>query len=163
MSVQADFNFFAKVTKTATFGGQQVTVAFESPGPLGSLTETTTPSVVDGWKGSAIAVDGTTEIDLTDLSMAVESGGDSDQLSIDLTGYKILAAKFRTPVGNGSTVTVAEGDSDGYPIGERVLEGNSADGFIRPNNTVAVGPTKKIIKLTSSNPATIEILLVAGE
>lgn len=164
MTVQSDFNFTLRIVKTLSVGGQNVSVSLESAGPNGTLNGTTEPAIEEGWKGSAVAVNGTVEIDLTDLSLVVESGEDSTTLDIDLTGLKILQAEFRTPTGNGSTlVTVSPGDTNGYPIGTYPLEGNAIAGFFRPNNANSVGPTSKMIKLVSLAAATIDILLVAGE
>lgn len=162
MSVQADFNLSCRITRSLLIGGQQVSVALDSPGPVGSLTETTDPASQEGWKGS-LSVNGDRLIDLTELSLAVSSGGESTELPIDLTGKALLQVKFRTPVGNGNVaIEVSPGDTNGYPIGSRVLEANSADGFFRPNNPNVVGPTSKIIKLHSAAAATIDVLIVAG-
>lgn len=163
MSVQSDFNLTLVTTQTVEVAGQQVAVTLQSAGPTGSLTASTTPAAKKNWKGT-FTVNGTTEIDLTDLTEEVEIDGETAEISKDFTGLKLLQAKFRTTVGTGATVvTVEPGDTNGYPIGTRELEGNAGDGFFRPNNASEVGPTSKIIKLTSSDPATIDLVLVAGE
>ena len=163
MPVQSDFNLSLTATESVQVAGQQVSVSVQSAGPSGSLTATTTPAAKGRWKGT-ISVNGTVEIDLTNLPEVVSNDSDSETLTKDFTGWKILQAKFRTALANGSVlITVAPGNANGYPIGTRPLEGNAADGFFRPNNPNAVGPTSKIIKLTSASATSIDVVLVAGE
>lgn len=163
MTVQSDFNLALSATESIQVAGQQVSVTVQSAGPTGSLTATTTPASKGRWKGT-ISVNGTVEIDLTNLSEVVANDDDSETLTKDFTGWKILQAKFRTALANGAVVvTIAPGDTNGYPIGTRVLEGNACDGFFRPNNSNEVGPTSKMIKLTSLSAVSIDVVLVAGE
>ena len=160
---QSDFNLALVATQEVEVAGQQLSITLQSAGPTGSLTATTTPAIEKSWKAT-ISVNGTVEIDLTDLELEIEVAGETAVVSLDFTGLKILQAKFRTALANGAVlITVAPGDTNGYPIGTRPLEGNAADGFFRPNNPNAVGPTSKIIKLSSLSATSIDVVLVAGE
>lgn len=160
---QSDFNLTLVATQEVEVAGQQVSITLQSAGPTGSLTATTTPANEKNWKGT-IAVNGTVEIDLTALVMEIEVAGETVEVEIDFTGLKVLQAKFRTALANGAVLcTVAPGDTNGYPIGTRPLEGNGCDGFFRPHNSNEVGPTSKKVKFTSLSAVSIEVVLVAGE
>ena len=158
MALVVDQNSVLRVAQTLELSGQQVTVVHELAGPSGQLNASTTPAPSKVAKGSVV-VNGTVELDLTDLDGLVVEG---TTLTVDMTGERVIAAKFKTPSGAQPAITIEPGDTNPFPIGTRVIESNSSDLQQRPNSTAVVGPTAKTIKLSSSAAATLEFEVVSA-
>lgn len=158
MSLSVDQNSVLRATQTIEVSGQQLTVMHELAGPTGQLNADTTPAPSQVAKGS-VDVDGEAMLDLTDLDWIEVEG---EQLKADMTGERVIFAKFKTPSGEQPAITIEPGDSNPFPIGEHVINHNGAVFVQQPNSEAVVGPTAKTIKLSSSGAATLEYEIVSA-
>ncbi len=168
MSSSISLSYNSQLTVVETLNGAYVsgsdnTVTFTGLNESGTLSGSTTPPVTKHAIFSKAMTAGAATIDLTALP------GQTADETIDLSGLKVQALKFKNKSTNANKITIAKGASNGYGLNSAgdtwsiTLDPNQSVGpFLLDDAAPDVGSGAKTIDISGTGTQELEIEIVAG-